>query len=77
MNDALKHSARTAVRILPAALVAGLGMPALIALVFLAILVLGVTCWVISSGDRSDRVTRMICARHGNTRYLRARRTAR
>jgi len=32
--------------------------------------VLGVTCWVINNGDRSDRVTRMILARHGDTRCL-------
>jgi hypothetical protein len=30
-------------------------MPALAVLVFLAVLVLGVICWIINSGDRSDR----------------------
>ena len=30
--------------------------------------VLGVTCWVIGSDDGSDRVTRMIYARHGEAR---------
>jgi hypothetical protein len=44
--------------------------PAFAALVFLAVLVLGAACWVISSGDRSDRVTRMIVARRGDVRHL-------
>jgi hypothetical protein len=36
-------------------LLARLGMLALAVLVFLAVLVLGVICWIINSGDRSDR----------------------
>jgi hypothetical protein len=56
--------------LLPAALLARLGVPALAALVFLAVLVLGVACWIIDSGDRSDRVTRMILARRGDARCL-------
>jgi hypothetical protein len=39
----------------PSYLLARLGMPALAVLVFLAILVLGVICWIINSGDRPDR----------------------
>ena len=37
---------------LPAAVLARFGMPALAALVFLAV---AVACWVISNGDRSDQ----------------------
>jgi hypothetical protein len=49
----------------PAALVAGLGMPALGALVFLAACLLAVACWVIASGERTDRVRQLMLARHG------------
>ena len=70
MKDALKHAGRAAAGMLPAALLARLGMPALAALVFLAILVLGVTCWIISDPARSDRVTRMMLARQGDARCL-------
>jgi hypothetical protein len=47
------------------ALLAGLGLPALSALVFLAVAVLVVTCWVIASGERTDRVSQMMLARRG------------
>jgi hypothetical protein len=50
---------------IPAALMARLGMPALGAVVFLAVVVLAVTCWVIASGDRTDRVSQMMLARRG------------
>ena len=70
MRDALKHATRAAAGILPAAALVRLSLPVLAALVLLAVLVLGVTCWVISSGERSDRVTRMILARRGDARSL-------
>jgi hypothetical protein len=70
VNGALKHTGRALAGILPAAALARLGMPALAAAICLAVLILGVACWVISSGDRSDRVTRMIYARHGDARCL-------
>ena len=70
MKNALKHAGRALCVVLPTGLLAQLGMPALAALVFLAVLVLGVTCWIIGNGDRSDRVTRMIFARQGDARCL-------
>jgi hypothetical protein len=45
-------------------------MPALGALVFLAIAVLAVICWVIASGDRTDRVSQMMLARRGEASFL-------
>lgn len=66
----LKHAGRTAAGALPAALLAELGMPALGALVFLAIAVLAVICWVIASGDRTDRVSQMMLARRGEASFL-------
>ena len=62
----LKHAGGPVV----AALLAGLGLPVLAALVLLAVLVLAAACWVISSADRSDRVTRMILARRGDASCL-------
>ena len=66
----LKHAGRTAAGALPAALLAKLGMPALGALVFLVIAVLAVICWVIASGDRTDRVSQMMLARRGKASCL-------
>lgn len=71
MKDALKRAGGTAAGMLPAVLLAQRGgMPALVAVVFLAVLVLGVTCWVIGNSERSDRVTRMMLARRGDARCL-------
>jgi len=44
-------------------------MPALAALVFAAVLAVAVACRVISNGDRSGRVTRMMYARRGDARW--------
>lgn len=65
MKNIVKYAGRAAAGALPAALVAEVGMPALGAVVFLAILVVRVICWIIGSGDCSERVTRMILARTG------------
>jgi hypothetical protein len=70
MRSALKGAGRVIAGILPAAALARLGMPALVAAVFLAVLVVGTACWIVASDDRSDRVTRMIYARHGDARSL-------
>jgi hypothetical protein len=70
VKSALKHVDRVMTGMLSAAVLARLGVPALAAAGSLAVLVLGVTCWVISSGGRSDRVTRMIYAWHGDARCL-------
>jgi hypothetical protein len=56
---------------LPAALLVRLGVPVLAVLFFFAIIVLGVTCWIISDPERSDRVNRMLLARQGDARCLR------
>jgi hypothetical protein len=69
VKSALKHASRAA-GMLPAALLIRLGIPALAALVFLAVLVLGVICWIISDQGRSDRVTRMMLARRGDAKCL-------
>jgi hypothetical protein len=60
--DMLRRTGRMAAGALPAALMAKLGMPALDAVVFLAVMVLAVICWVIASGDRTDRVSQMMLA---------------
>jgi hypothetical protein len=61
----LRRAGRPAAGALPAALLPGLGLPALGALVFLAVAVLAVTCWVIASRERTDRVSQMMLARRG------------
>jgi hypothetical protein len=68
----LRHAGRAAAAMVPVGLLAQLGMPALAALVFLAVLALAAGCWIISSGERSDRLTRIILARRGDARCLKA-----
>lgn len=70
MRNVLKHAGRAAAGMLPAAVLARLGVPALAAAVSLVVLVAGVTCWVLSSDDRSDRVNRILLARQGDARCL-------
>jgi hypothetical protein len=67
---ALKRAGRAVAGALPVVLLVRLGLPALAALVLLGVLVLGVACWIINSGDRSDRVARMMLARQGNASCL-------
>jgi hypothetical protein len=70
VKTALRHASRAVAGIVPAALLVRLGMPALAALVFLAVLVLGVICWIIGSPGRSDRVNRTMLAMRGDVRCL-------
>lgn len=67
---ALRGACKVAAGMLPAALVAGLGLPALCGLLLLAVLVLAVACWVIGSRDRTERVSRMLLAWRGNVGCL-------
>ena len=61
-----RRVAKLAAGAVPAALVAGLGLPALGALVFLAIPVAGIACWVFGSDARANRVSRVLLAWRGN-----------
>ncbi len=70
VKNIMKNAGRAVAGTVPAVVLVRLGVPALAALVFLAVLMLGVICWIISSGDRSDRMTRMILARQGDARCL-------
>ncbi len=70
LTRAVRHGSRTVAGMVPAAVLLRLGMPALAALVFLAVLIVGVTCWIISSDDRTGRVNRMMLARQGDARCL-------
>jgi hypothetical protein len=51
--------------VIPVAAAVRLGLPALGALVFLAVLVLLAACWVIGSQARTDRVSQILLARRG------------
>ena len=66
----LRRAGKVAAGTVPTALVAGLGLPALGALVFLAVLVTGAACWIIGSKDRTDRVSRVLLAWRGNAGCL-------
>lgn len=56
--------------IVSAMAVARMGMPALGALLILAALAVGVTCWVIMSQERTERVSRLLLASRGDARCL-------
>lgn len=47
-----------------------IGTPTLATVVVLAVLGLGVICWIINSADRCDRVNRMLLTRRGEARCL-------
>jgi hypothetical protein len=61
----LRRTGKAAAGVAAAALVAGLSLPALGAPVFLAVLAAGMACWVICSGDRTERVSRVLLAWRG------------
>jgi hypothetical protein len=65
-----RSAGRAAAPVSVLALLAGLGMPAVAAAAGLAVLVVVAVCWVLASRERSDRVTRIILARHGDARCL-------
>ncbi len=53
-----------------ATVLAGFGMPALGALVFIVTLVIAVTCWILVSPDRCGRVYRILLAIRGDPSCL-------
>jgi hypothetical protein len=61
---------RTALAAVPAVVLVRLGLPALGALVFLAVLAAEIVCWVLGSDVRAPRVTRMLLAWRGNPSCL-------
>jgi hypothetical protein len=61
-----KYAGKIATGALSVTAISRLGPPALAAIVFLAVLVLGVVCWVISDDARVNRITRILAAMHGN-----------
>jgi hypothetical protein len=65
MKTVAKIAARVAAGVLPAVAVARLGMPALGALVLLAVLILAMVCWVLASQDRTNRVSQILLAGRG------------
>lgn len=66
----LRRAGKVAAGAVPTALAARLGLPALAALVFLAVLVIGVACWVFGSDARADRVSRVLLAWRGDASCL-------
>jgi len=70
MKNALRHAGQAVAGVLPAAILARLGVPALATVVFLIVLVLAVACWIINSDDRTGRVARMMLAKQGDARCL-------
>lgn len=65
-----RHVGKVAAGVLPTALVARLGLPALGALVFLALVFLATGCWVVRSRARTERVSRLLLAWRGDASCL-------
>ena len=70
MTAVLRRAGRVATEVVPAALVARLGLPALGTLVLLAVLGVWAACWVLLSDARAERVSRVLLAWRGNTDCL-------
>jgi hypothetical protein len=66
----LRQVGKVAAGAAPAILVAKMGLPALGGLVLLAVIVLGMACWVLRSDDRTGRVSRVLLAWRGNASCL-------
>jgi hypothetical protein len=74
MMAVLRRAGMLAAGAVPAALMAGLGLPTLGVLVFVAVLAAVVGCWVVCSDARTDRVSRVLLAWRGNADCLPPRR---
>jgi hypothetical protein len=70
VKSSLLHLTRAVAALLSAAVVGRYGMPVLATLGFLAVAGIGVTCWIVSSEDRSINLSRIMYARRGDRRYL-------
>lgn len=73
----LRGAVKAAAALVPAAQLARLGLPALIAACGLAVCVLAVACWVLASDKRADRATAMLGAWRGTIPPTRRRRQRR
>ena len=76
LKRAIRNGGRTVAGMLPAAALLSLGLPALAAVVFLVVLVIGATCWILDSDERTSRVNRILLARRGDPKCLEAGVTA-
>ncbi len=61
-----RKASRIVAGILPMAVLARLGLPALAAAIFLCVLTAGVACWLFSNDARTNRVSRVLLAWRGN-----------
>ncbi len=66
----LRRAGRVAAGVVPAAMAARLGLPALGTLVLLAVLGVWAACWVFRSDARAERVSRVLLAWRGNADCL-------
>jgi hypothetical protein len=66
----VRHLGRIVGAVASAVTVSRMGLPALEALVGLAVLVVGVFCWVITSPERTEQVSRLLLAGRGDAKCL-------
>jgi hypothetical protein len=67
---AARHVTHAAGPVSVVAVLAAVGFPAVATAAGVAVLVLAAACWVLSSKDRTDRVSRIILARRGDVQCL-------
>ena len=70
MTSVLRRVFHGAVSLSAVAALTKLGIPAVVSVAGLAVLMLAAACWVLGSGDRSDRLARIILGIRGNARCL-------
>lgn len=70
MTGVVRHAVHTAVPLSAMAVIAGLGFPAVAMAGGVAVAVIAAVCWVVSSRERSDRMTRIILGIRGDARSL-------
>ena len=72
MMAALKKVGAVGLGAVSVAQLARLGLPTVVAFFALALLVLAVICWILTSEERCERVSRMLLAVRGNSSALTA-----
>jgi hypothetical protein len=66
MSLVLRRAAKALTPLTAAGVTAAFGYPAIATAACLIIFTLTAACWIINSNERTERLTRIILARHGN-----------
>jgi hypothetical protein len=70
VTSAIRHATRALTPLTAAGIITALGYPAIAIAAGLIVAALITACWILSSNARTERLTRIILARHGNAKCL-------